>query len=314
MNGVVAIAVTALTLVNIGALVWLMWWTARRNVPMQGQETTHVWDDDLTEYNNPLPRWWLWLFVITIIFGVAYLLIFPGLGSFRGLSGWTSRQQYAAEEKTANQALQAHLAGAAKKSIEELAKDPNAMATARNLFALNCSTCHGSDARGAKGFPNLTDSDWLWGGEPDQIYRTIAHGRDNAMPAWDKVLGMNGVEDVLAYVLTLSGSKIAGQSLSVAEEVAAGQKTFQTICAACHGVNGKGNPVIGAPNLTDDIWLHGGSIDDIRDSIAHGRVNHMPAHIERLGETRVKLLAAYVYSLSHPQPAEVAKAAANGAP
>jgi cytochrome c oxidase cbb3-type subunit 3 len=134
------------------------------------------------------------------------------------------------------------------------------------------------------------------------------------MPAWGKVLGADGVEDVLAYVLTLSGSKIAGQSVSVADEVAAGQKTFQTICAACHGVNGKGNPVIGAPNLTDDIWLHGGSIDDIRDTIAHGRVNHMPAHLERLGETRVKLLAAYVYSLSHPQPAEVPKPAANGTP
>lgn len=310
MSTTVGVIITLATLLNIGALLWLIWWTARRTVSAQG-ETTHIWDDDLTEYNNPLPRWWLWLFVLTIIFGLGYLLVFPGLGGFRGLSGWSSRSQYRAEEQAAAKVLQDHLAGVQQKSIAELAKDPFAMATGRNLFALNCSTCHGSDARGAKGFPNLTDNDWLWGGEPDRIYQTIANGRDNAMPAWEPVLGSGGVEQVLSYVLTLSGS-LHDQSPAMAESVAAGKKIFETICAACHGADGKGNQTIGAPNLTDNIWLHGGSIEDIRESITHGRINHMPAHLERLGETRVKLLAAYVYSLSRPtQAAATAQPAAS---
>jgi cytochrome c oxidase cbb3-type subunit 3 len=295
--------VTTLTLVNIAALLWLMWWTARRGGGSP-ESTTHVWDDDLTEYNNPLPRWWLWLFVITIAFGVGYLLIFPGFGAWQGLAGWSSKSQYLREESSAAALLSATLNGAEKRSVVELSQDPLAMSTARNLFALNCSTCHGSDARGAKGFPNLTDNDWLWGGAPDRIYETIAQGRDGAMPAWGGALGKNGVEQVLAYVLSLShGGRLADDSPLVAQQVEAGKQTFNTICAACHGLDGKGNQQLGAPNLTDKIWLHGGATEDIRDTITNGRINHMPAHLERLGETRVKLLSAYVYSLSHPPAA-----------
>jgi len=302
MNLTVGVIIGLATLINIAALLWLIWWTARRTVAVSSQQTTHIWDDDLTEYNNPLPRWWLWLFILTIIFGLGYLVIFPGLGGFAGVSGWSSHKQWRADEQVAAKVLQEHLAGVDQKSIEELSKDPVAMTTGRNLFALNCSTCHGSDARGAKGFPNLTDNDWLWGGAPDRIYETIANGRDNTMPAWGPVLGAAGVEQVLAYVRTLSGS-LKDQSPAVAQQVAAGQKTFATMCAACHGADGKGNQQIGAPNLTDNIWLHGGSTADIRETITQGRTNHMPAHLERLGPTRVKLLAAYVYSLSSPTPA-----------
>ena len=177
------------------------------------------------------------------------------------------------------------------------------MTTAKNLFALNCSACHGSDARGAKGFPNLTDADWLWGGSPQAIYLTIAQGRDGLMPAWGPVLGPQGVEQLVAYVETLSGRAAPAQ---LAE---AGKAQFLTLCSGCHGADGRGNLALGAPNLTDDIWLHGGSEGDIRVSINAGRTNHMPGQLERLGETQVRLLAAYVYSLS-PHTAAAAPPAA----
>lgn len=173
------------------------------------------------------------------------------------------------------------------------------MATAKNLFALNCSTCHGSDARGAKGFPNLTDQDWLWGGGEQTIYQTIAQGRDGLMPAWGPILGHDGVEQAMAYVLSLSGRR-PGEAPVPAQTLAAGKALFSSMCAACHGADGTGNQAVGAPNLTDKIWLYGGSVKDIRETITMGRTNHMPAHLERLGDTKVRLLAAYVLSISRP--------------
>ena len=283
-------------LVNILAGLWLIWWTTR-GVKVSPQETTHVWDDDLTEYNNPLPRWWLWLFILSILFGLVYLALFPGLGNYRGLLNWSSVSQFNAEDTTARVAFEQRFAGAKDETLADLSKDPEAMTTARNLFALNCSSCHGSDARGAKGFPNLTDQDWLWGGGEQTVYQTIAQGRNNAMPGWGPVLGADGVEQVMAYVLTLSGRELQKGAGSAAM-VAAGKERFTTMCSACHGIDGKGNQAIGAPNLTDNIWLHGGSVDAIRETITKGRSNAMPAHLERLGETKVRLLAAYVLSLS----------------
>jgi cytochrome c oxidase cbb3-type subunit 3 len=210
---------------------------------------------------------------------------------------WTSVSQFAAEDTAARDAFERRFAAGKDKSLVELSKDPAAMTTARNLFALNCSSCHGSDARGAKGFPNLTDEDWLWGGSEQTVYQTIAQGRNNAMPGWGAVLGADGVEQVMAFVLSLSGRELKGPAGS-ADFVAAGKVRFTTMCSACHGALGKGNQVLGAPNLTDNVWLHGGSVDDIRETIAKGRSNAMPAHLERLGDTKVRLLAAYVLSLS----------------
>jgi cytochrome c oxidase cbb3-type subunit 3 len=301
MSAAVGIFITVAALGNIAAVLWLIWWTARGSAKLSPQQTTHVWDEDLTEYNNPLPRWWLWLFLLSIAFGLAYLAWYPGLGRFAGLGHWTEVKQYSQEAQTAQAALEQRFAAFKDKSLLELAKDPGAMATAKNLFALNCSTCHGSDARGAKGFPNLTDHDWLWGGSEENVYQTIAQGRDAVMPPWGAVLGHDGVEKVLAYVLSLSGR--SAETPASPEMLAAGKQTFTTICAACHGADGKGNPLLGAPNLTDKVWLHGGSVADIRETITNGRTNKMPAHLERLGETRVRLLAAYVLSLSQPAPA-----------
>jgi cytochrome c oxidase cbb3-type subunit 3 len=291
---------------NIVAALWLIWWTTR-GTKAKPNETTHVWDDDLTEYNNPLPRWWLWLFILSIVFALGYLSLFPGLGNYRGLLDWTSVSQLRAEDTAASARMEQRFAAYRDKSLSDLSKDPQAMSTARNLFALNCSSCHGSDARGAKGFPNLTDNDWLWGGGEETIYQTIAMGRENAMPPWGAALGPDGVEQVMAYVLSLSGRPMTG-NLGSAATIAAGRERFSTMCFACHGADGKGNQALGAPNLTDNIWLHGGSVQDIRETITNGRVNHMPAHLDRLGETKVRLLAAYVLTLSRPRD-EIANAA-----
>lgn len=305
----IAVFVVVAVLGNIIGALWLIWWTNRGSGNVSPSDTTHIWDEDLTEYNNPMPRWWLWLFILTIAFGFAYLALFPGLGNYRGLINWSSVSQFNAEDAAARGALEQRFAAYKDKSLLDLSQNPAAMSTAKNLFALNCSSCHGSDARGAKDFPNLTDQDWLWGGSEQTIYQTIANGRDNAMPAWGPILHTDGVEEVLAYVLSLSGRESTSSSAS-ADAIAAGKVRFAAICAACHGPDGKGNQALGAPNLTDNIWLHGGSINDIRQTIASGRVSHMPAHLERLGEIKVRLLAAYVLTLS--RPAAQGSANANG--
>jgi cytochrome c oxidase cbb3-type subunit 3 len=311
MKDSVSLFIIVFTVANIAACVWLMWWTAKRrdvgvgapDTEKPGEKTGHVWDGDLEEYNNPLPRWWLGLFIITIVFGVAYLIMYPGLGKFTGTKGWTETNQHAAEVADAQAKLEKHLAGLSDKSVAELATNEKALSTGHNLFGLYCSSCHGSDARGAKGFPNLTDSDWLWGGNPETIYQTISQGRMGVMPAWGGALGDKGVEEVAAYVLSLSGRQVPEDMKT------AGQARFATMCIACHGVDGKGNQTLGAPNLTDDIWLYGGTIETVRETISKGRNNQMPAHEELLGPMKTKLLTAYVYSLSAKNPATAATTA-----
>jgi len=302
--------ISIVVLANILGCLWLIWWTSRGSGNVPAQQTTHVWDEDLTEYNNPLPRWWLWLFIGSIVFGLGYLVLYPGLGNFAGLEHWSEVSQYQHEDAAARRALEQRFAAYNGKSLLDLSHDPEAISTGRNLFALNCSSCHGSDARGAKGFPNLTDQDWLWGGSEQNVYQSIAHGRDGLMPAWGPVLGADGVEQAVAYVLTLSGRNLPGASAS---QLAAGKAKFTTFCSGCHGADGKGSTIIGAPNLTDSIWLHGGSIKDIRETITDGRTNHMPAHLERLGDTKVRLLAAYVLSLSQPRSSAPAPDPGHGA-
>ena len=297
MSEKLGIYIALVALCNIFFCLWLVWWTSRGEGNVPSQQTTHVWDDDLTEYNNPLPRWWLWLFLITIVFGIIYFVLYPGLGNFKGVLGWTEVGAWRAEHGAAERSFDARFAAFKDKSLKELSEDPAAMAAARNLFALNCSGFHGSDARGARGFPNLTDGDWLWGGSADTIHQTISLGRDGVMPPWGVVLGAQGVEQVEAYVLSLSGRDLGTHAASL-QLAGPGKTTFETLCSACHGLDGKGNPLLGAPKLTVSVWLHGGSVADIRETITNGRTNHMPAQLERLGETKVRLLSAYVLSVS----------------
>jgi len=284
--------IVILTAINVVGAIWLLWTTSKR--APGGETTGHTWDGNLQEYNNPLPRWWLWMFYGTIAFSIVYLVLYPGLGSWQGTRAWTQEGQWQAQVDEAEKAAAPLYERFAALSLADLGQDPDAMRVARNLYANNCAVCHGSDARGAKGFPNLTDGDWLYGGAPETVQATIANGRIGVMPPWGEALGPQGVEEVASYVLTLSGLE------APADLAAAGKPKFEMFCASCHGPDGKGMQAVGAPNLTDDVWLYAPTVDEIRLGIVNGRNNQMPAQLELLGEQKVRLLAAYVLSLAPP--------------
>ncbi len=284
------IAIVALA--NVAGAVWLLLANGRAVAADAAKQTTHVWDGDLTELNNPLPRWWVWLFILTVIFSLVYLALYPGLGNFAGQLGWSQQKQHAAEVQAAREVQAPRYARFAAMTLDDLSRDPDAMGEARSLWANGCAGCHGSDARGAPGFPNLTDADWLWGRDPETLVTTIGAGRIGAMPGWQAALTDAGVEEVVAYVQSLSGAA------SRPELVEAGATRYAMFCVACHGVDARGNPLLGAPNLADSIWLYGGDAEALRVSIGQGRQGQMPAHEALLGKDRVRLLAAYVLSLS----------------
>jgi cytochrome c oxidase cbb3-type subunit 3 len=287
--------IVVLTLANVLGCWWLIGWTSKKNVgeASTGDVTGHKWDETLEEYNNPLPRWWLWLFHITLVFALIYFVLYPALGTWwKGALGWTQNNQYDAEMAQAEDRYGPLFAKFAAQPIEALATDEDALKIGRRLFVNYCATCHGSDAGGGPGFPNLTDDAWLYGGEPAAIEASILNGRAGAMPPWQAVLQDKGVEEAAAYVLSLSGRD------ADPAKVAAGKQHFASYCAACHGADGTGNTGLGAPNLTDDAWLYGGSPGAVRQSIAQGRNGRMPAHRDFLGEDKVHLLATYVYSMS----------------
>lgn len=286
--------VALITVISIVACAVLLWTMSTQRVPNQKVQTLgHVWDENLAEYNNPLPNWWRWMFYLTIVFGLAYLVLYPGLGRFAGTFRWSSGGQYEAEQATATENYGPLFAKYAAMDIPAVAADPQAREIGQRLFLNYCSQCHASDARGGRGFPNLTDDDWLYGGEPATIEATITGGRNGIMPPLGGMLGEDGVKNAANYVLSLSGA------MHDAELAAKGKQTFVTICAACHGQDGKGNAALGAPNLTDRIWLYGGSLAAIAETIRNGRNNKMPAWGEFLGKEKVHLLAAYVWGLSH---------------
>ena len=283
------------TIVSIVACAVLLMALSRRKVASDPDKTGHVWDEDLDEYNNPLPRWWIWLFWITIVFSLAYLWFYPGLGSWRGAWGWSSTDQYRQEVQLAEQKYGPLYARLAAVEVKALADDAEARVVGQKLFLNYCSQCHASDARGGKGFPNLTDHDWLYGGDPDTIKASILAGRNGVMPAMGAAIGgENGAKDMANYVRSLSGLDHDATAARRAQPLFAA-------CAACHGAEGRGNPALGAPNLTDEVWLYGSTEATIVETVMKGRSNVMPAHREFLGEQRAHILAAYVYGLSKPQ-------------
>lgn len=292
-SGFWEIYISVITLASIIACGILLVAQSRRRVAGGEAETTgHTWDEDLGEYNNPLPRWWMWLFWITIVFGLVYLALYPGLGSYAGLFKWTQTGQLAQETARHEQQFGPIYEGYEKTHLAALARDPGALAIGQKLFLNNCAQCHASDAGGSRGFPSLADIEWLWGDTPEAIKTSIAEGRLGVMPPWGPVLGEQGVKDAAHYVMSLSGM------LADSSRVARGKALYAKTCIACHGPEAKGNPAMGAPDLTDNVWLHGRSEPQIMETIAKGRIDQMPAHKDILSPAKIHLLTAYVLSLS----------------
>ncbi|QTX21699.1 cytochrome-c oxidase, cbb3-type subunit III [Comamonas aquatica] len=294
INNFWSVYVAGITLAGIVGCLVLLVITARKKVVSDEENTTgHVWDEDLRELNNPMPRWWVWMFVITIIFGLLYLTAYPGLGTYAGKLQWSQVGAYEAEVEKAKAELEPLYARFTAMSTEDVSKDSQAMAIGERLFMNNCAQCHGSDARGSKSFPNLADSDWLHGGAPENIKQTITQGRIGMMPPQAEAVGSpDDVRNLAHYVLSLSGSPHDSLKASL------GKSKF-TACAACHGMDGKGNTMLGAPNLTDDIWLHGWGEQAIVDMINNGKMNEMPAQDKKLTPAQIDVLTAYVWGLSH---------------
>jgi cytochrome c oxidase cbb3-type subunit 3 len=284
-----------ITLAGILACVVLLWLTSRKKLSGSADNTTgHVWDEDLREMNNPLPLWWVGMFLITIVFALFYLILYPGLGSSEGSLAWTSQNQYQQEVDQANADVAPLYARFDAMAPEQVALDPKARHIGEHLFLNNCAQCHGSDARGTKGFPNLTDADWLYGGSPEQIRTSITQGRQGNMPPMAAAVGSpEDVKNLAHHVLSLSGSP--HDSL----RAALGKGKFGA-CAACHGADGKGNQALGAPNLTDKIWLHGWGEEAIVAMVTQGKLNQMPGQEGRLTPSQIHVLSAYVWGLSQP--------------
>ncbi len=286
--------VAAGTIAFIIWCIWLVGWSAKQGPKNVADDDLvgHKWDGDLEEWNNPAPKWWLYLYFITIFWAVGYMIAYPGFGNFKGMLGWSQEGQYEAEMQAAAANYEPIYAKYAAMEFETRAADPDAQALGRSLYASYCTTCHGSDARGASGYPNLTDDDWLWGNTEADLVTTLEKGRAGVMPVLAPALGgEEGIDNMVSYVQSLSGGELDAGAQSA-------QPMFVALCSACHGADGKGNKIFGAPNLTDDIWLYGGSDEAIRETIVKGRNGVMPAHGDLLGEDRTRILAAYIYSLS----------------
>jgi cytochrome c oxidase cbb3-type subunit 3 len=286
--------VVGLTVLFIIWCIWLIGWSAKQGPSDLADDDLvgHKWDGDLEEWNNPAPKWWLYLYFITVFWGIGFLIAMPGLGTYKGMLGWSSAAQYDDEMQYAAETYEPIYEQFAAMDFADLSRNEEALSLGKSLYASYCTTCHGSDARGAPGFPNLTDDDWQWGKTEQDLMMTILNGRNAAMPVLAPALGGDeGIDNMVKYVQSLSGGEMdAGAQ--------AAQPMFAAMCSACHGMDGKGNKIFGAPNLTDDIWLYGGSNAAIRETIVRGRNGMMPAHGDLLGENRTKILAAYVVSLS----------------
>jgi cytochrome c oxidase cbb3-type subunit 3 len=287
-----------ITVISVGGVIGcalLLWLTSKIKASSPNGDNTngHVWDENLREMNNPLPRWWVWMFIITIVFSLFYFAAYPAIGTYAGKLGWTQVNQYEQEMEAANKTIAPLYAKFAAMPVEELAVNAEAKAIGERIFMNNCAQCHGSDAHGSRGFPNLTDKDWIYGGSPEKIAETLTNGRVGMMPPMAAAVGTeDDVKNVAHYVLSLSNSD------HDATRAAAGKEKF-AVCAACHGAEGTGNQSIGAPNLADNIWLHGAGEEAIIKRINEGKVNQMPAQGAKFTPEQIHVLASYVWGLSN---------------
>lgn len=282
------------TVATLVACFWVVTYANKQRASKEeiAESESHVWDEDIRELNNPLPMWWFWLFILTVIWSALYLVWYPGMGDFEGVGDWSQEQQYEAEVAAAEAEYGPMFAAFAEQDFADLARDPAALGVGASLYANYCSQCHGSTAMGARGFPNLTDDDWLYGGSPQQIEQSILNGRSGVMPALGAALGGDqGVDEMVRYVQSMQDGL---------DQDSPAHARYMTLCVACHGPTGTGNQVLGAPSLVDDTWLYGSSPQAIRKTLLEGRNGVMPAHGDLIGADRARILAAYVYSLSNP--------------
>lgn len=282
------------TVATLVACFWVVTYANKQRASKEeiAESESHVWDEDIRELNNPLPMWWFWLFILTVIWSALYLVWYPGMGDFEGVGDWSQEQQYEAEVAAAEAEYGPMFAAFAEQDFADLARDPAALGVGASLYANYCSQCHGSTAMGARGFPNLTDDDWLYGGSPQQIEQSILNGRSGVMPALGAALGGDqGVDEMVSYVQSMQDGL---------DQDSPAHARYMTLCVACHGPTGTGNQVLGAPSLVDDTWLYGSSPQAIRKTLLEGRNGVMPAHGDLIGADRARILAAYVYSLSNP--------------
>jgi cytochrome c oxidase cbb3-type subunit 3 len=298
---------TYIALVTLAGIFWCIWllFSVRKVKAIlrpdgEVADTGHVWDGDLRELNNPLPRWWMWMFLLSCIFALAYLVLYPGLGSYPGILGYSTDGALMSSMTTANDELKPVYAKYVKMDVVQVAADPKAREMGQRLFLNSCAQCHGSDAGGGKGFPNLTDGDWLYGGSPENIKTTIINGRAGVMPPFPQ-LDSKQIIDVANYVRNLSG--LPADDLKTAR----GAEVFKANCVACHGADAKGNIALGSPNLTDKTWLYGSSEATIVETVTKGRTAMMPAQDKVLSPEKIQLLTAYVWGLSNNKPAQAAK-------
>jgi cytochrome c oxidase cbb3-type subunit 3 len=280
-----------LTTVTIVGISWILFANRKREQQSTEKTTGHIYDG-IEELDNPLPAWWFYMFVITIVWGIGYLIVYPGMGNYAGAIGWTQVGQYDKEVAAAEEKYREMRDRYLALPVEEIAVDPAVRKMGMRLFANNCAQCHGADAGGAYGFPNLRDDDWLYGGDAATIKATLVNGRQAVMPAWGSVIGDEGIADVTQYVLSLNGRDVDPARAE------AGKTVFQTYCVACHGADGTGNPALGAPNLTNGVWLYGGSAEQISQTLHAGRNGMMPAFKDTLSEDKIHILTAYVYGLN----------------
>lgn len=294
--------ISLLTIGSLLALTWLVFATRKGQRPETTDKTMGHSFDGIEEYDNPLPRWWFMLFVGTLLFAVAYLVLYPGMGNWKGVlpgydGGWTSTKQWEREMDRADEKYGPIFAKYSAMSVEQVAQDPDAIKMGARLFANYCAICHGSDARGSAGFPNLADDIWRWGGDTASIKTSILHGRNGVMPGWGAVIGEEGVKNVSAYVR----KELAGLKLPEGNDadLSAGKEVYASTCVACHGANGEGMTMLGSPNLTSSAgWIYGSSLAQIQQTVRHGRNGVMPAQEQYLGEDKVHILTAFVYNLS----------------
>ncbi|MCQ9616761.1 cytochrome-c oxidase, cbb3-type subunit III [Paenalcaligenes niemegkensis] len=293
-NGGWSVYISLVAILGVVFCLWLLWTQRSWLSPNKAdEESAHVWDGNITELNTTVPRWWTIMYIALCAFAVGYLILYPGLGSYKGVFGFTAAKQVQEQQQQINERLAPIYDRFREMPIEDIAADDEASSIGQRLFLNNCAQCHGSDAQGSPSFPNLTDTSWLWGGEPEQILHTITEGRRGIMPPHSAMMSPADASDIAQYVRSLNN--LAHDPL----RISAGKRGYDNACVACHGVDAKGNQLLGAPDLTDGHWLYGSSVAVIVEGIMNGRDNAMPAQKNRLTEEQIRLLAAWVWGLSN---------------